>query len=293
MRVLLAGATGQIGWELQRSLQGFGSVIALTRKELDLDHPERVRSAVRTARPDLIINAAAYTGVERAESDAAAAFRANAESVGEFAAAARVCSALLVHYSTDYVFDGTKKQPYHEIDPASPLNVYGKSKLAGEEAIRAAGCSHLILRTSWVYATRGQNFLLTMLRLATERTELKVVDDQHGTPTWARFAAEATVAMLWQWRLHPQVRERLVSGSTVHLTNAGEATWHEFARDILDLTAGSRSRSPAVRPIPSSEYPFQAVRPLDSRLSLDLLARDWGIEPPHWRDSLRLCLDER
>jgi dTDP-4-dehydrorhamnose reductase len=196
LKILLSGRTGQVGWELERRLAGLGQVVAPDRATLDLARPDSVADVVRSVVPELIVNAAAYTAVDRAESEASACFRANAESVGVLAQEAARLGALLVHYSTDYVFDGAKRLPYLETDPTAPINTYGRSKLAGEQEIARSGCRHLILRSSWVYAMRGHNFLLTMLRLARERPQLRVVSDQLGTPTWAGDIAAATVAAL-------------------------------------------------------------------------------------------------
>lgn len=292
--ILLIGANGQVGYELARTLQGLGRAIALDRARLDLADLARVREAVREARPALIVNAAAYTAVDRAETDVAAAMRINAEVPGILAEEAARQGAALVHYSTDYVFDGRKTQPYDEDDETAPQNAYGRSKLAGERAIVAAGCPHLIFRTSWVYGARGKNFLLTMLRLGAERSELSVVADQIGAPTWANTIAVLTADILAQavgagvrgedaWRAW--WRER---SGVYHLTSSGETSWHGFAEAIFDLS--QLPNKPVVRPIPASAYPTPAARPSNSRLSNEKLAQVFGLRAPDWRDALRLCL---
>ena len=277
MKILLAGRNGQVGWELEPRLARLGELVALDRSGLDLGDPGAVRSRVRELRPDVIVNAAAYTAVDRAESEPGLAFAINAAAPGVLADEAKRLGALLVHYSTDYVFDGTKAAPYTESDEPNPLSVYGRSKLAGERAIRASGCRYLILRTSWVYAGRGRNFLLTMLRLGAERPELRVVDDQHGAPTWARDIAEATVTLL----------ERSVEG-LFHLTAAGETTWHGFAGAIMRLAG----LTPVVRAIRSDEYPVAARRPANSVLDNAQVRAAGGVVMPAWEESLGRCLAE-
>jgi dTDP-4-dehydrorhamnose reductase len=293
VRTLLIGRTGQVAWELERSLGVLGELTALDRTRLDLADPDAMRSAIRAARPEVIVNAAAYTNVDGAEEDIDTAFAINAQAPETMAREARHLGATLVHYSTDYVFDGTKAGAYAENDPTAPLNAYGRSKLAGEQAIRAAGCAHLILRTSWVYASRGRNFLRTILRLAGERDVLRVVDDQFGAPTWARFIAEATVAMLWRIRLDESARRRVERGDTVHLANGGVTTWCGFASKAISLYAArTGSKLAVVEPIPASAYPTKAARPSNSRLDLARLKQDWDIAAPVWEDSLALCVDE-
>lgn len=292
--VLLTGTSGQVGFELQRSLQGLGTVVALDRSRLDLRDPQQIRDVVRAMQPALIVNPAAYTAVDAAESDVADATRLNVDAPRFFAEEAKRAGAALVHYSTDYVFDGTKPDAYVESDPTDPQNVYGKTKLAGEQAIAATGCDHLVLRTSWVYGTRGKNFLLTMLRLGAERDELSVVADQVGAPTWANTIASLTSNVLAQsvagnddetrdwWRRH---------SGTYHLSAGGETSWHGFAEAIFELAG--EARRPRVKPIPASAYPTPAARPANSRMSNDKLAAAFGIRAPDWRDALRLCLAGR
>ena len=289
-RILLTGATGQVGWELARSLQGMGDVHAPGRNEMDLLDTDSVVRTLRDFAPDLIVNPAAYTAVDRAETDEAAAYQVNAVVPGVMAEEAKRVGALVVHYSTDYVFDGTSSSPYREEEPTNPQNAYGRTKLAGEAAIAASGANHLVLRTSWVYGARGANFLLTVQRLARERDELRIVADQHGAPTWCRTIAELTSQVLVQgltqtgidadfWREH---------GGLYHLTAAGQATWHGFTEAILDLSAPGKR--PNVVAIPTSSYPLPAKRPAYSILDNDKLARTFGVRAPDWRDALALCL---
>ena len=284
MKILLTGSSGQVGYELARSLQGLGEVVALDRAQMDLSDLDQVRDVIRRVRPGLIVNPAAYTAVDKAESEPGLAHRINAEAPGLMAQEAKALGAAMVHYSTDYVFDGTQPAPRVEDDATGPLNVYGASKLAGEQAIAAAGIPHLIFRTSWVYGMRGKNFLLTMLRLAKERDELRVVADQHGAPTWSRTIADTTALVLSQ--AHAGGREWWHQNSGVyHLSSQGQTTWFDFTRAILE-EAGIDCR---VLPITSAEYPVPARRPQYSVLSSErLMARFCHV--PQWRDALRLCL---
>jgi dTDP-4-dehydrorhamnose reductase len=276
MKILLTGREGQVGWELERSLAPLGEVRATGRAELDLAQVDAVRREVRRTAPDIIVNAAAYTDVDRAESDPSPAMAVNAAAPGALAEEAKRIDALLVHYSTDYIFDGEKGQPYLEDDPPNPVNAYGESKLAGERAIRAAGCRHLILRTGWVYSARGRNFLLTMLRLAREGKELRVVDDQSGAPTSARALAKATATLLG----------KAGAGGTFHMTAAGATSWHGFAAEIM-ACAGLGAKVTAVR---SAEFPRPARRPRDSRLDNGKLHGAFGVMLPEWQQGLRDCL---
>ena len=284
MKILLTGSSGQVGYELARSLQGLGEVVALDRAQMDLSDLDQVRDVIRRVRPGLIVNPAAYTAVDKAESEPGLAHRINAEAPGLMAQEAKALGAAMVHYSTDYVFDGTQPAPRVEDDATGPLNVYGASKLAGEQAIAAAGIPHLIFRTSWVYGMRGKNFLLTMLRLAKERDELRVVADQHGAPTWSRTIADTTALVLSQ--AHAGGREWWHQNSGIyHLSSQGQTTWFDFTRAILE-EAGIDCR---VLPITSAEYPVPARRPQYSVLSSErLMARFCHV--PEWRDALRLCL---
>lgn len=292
--VLLTGTNGQVGFELQRSLQGLGKIVALDRSCLDLRDAQQIREVVRATKPALIVNPAAYTAVDAAETDVKGATQLNVDTPRVFAEEAKRVGAALVHYSTDYVFDGTKQGAYVESDPTGPQNVYGRTKLAGEEAIADTGCDYLILRTSWVYGTRGRNFLLTMLRLGAERDQLSVVADQQGAPTWANTIASLTSDVLAQsvagdadevrdwWRAHSGV---------YHLTASGATSWHGFAEAIFELAGGDKR--PLVKPIPAVSYPTPAARPANSRLSNERLAAAFGVRAPDWRDALRLCLEGR
>lgn len=294
-KILLVGKNGQVGWELQRTLATLSEVVAVNRQEMDLANPDSIRSAIRTVRPDLIVNAAAYTAVDKAESEPELAMAINGVAPGIMAEEAKQLGVAMIHYSTDYVFDGTQASPYDEEDTPNPLSVYGKTKLAGEQAIQTAGIPYLIFRTSWVYSTRGQNFLRTILRLAKEREELKVVDDQIGAPTWSRMIAEATSQVLAQILTpidHHPLRIAEVSG-LYHLTSAGQTSWHGFAREILDHSGmASIKPLPRLLAIPSSEYPLPAPRPCNSRLSNKKMQQVFGLSLPAWDAALALCSQE-
>ncbi len=283
MKILLTGASGQVGYELERSLQGLGEVIALDRARLDLADLDQVRDVVRSLRPGLIVNPAAYTAVDKAESEPALCHRINAEAPAVMAAEARALGVPLVHFSTDYVFDGSKQGAYVETDPTNPINVYGASKLAGEQAIAASGAAHLILRTSWVYGMRGKNFLLTMLRLSREREELRVVADQHGAPTWSRTIADTTALILAQSRGQEGWWER--HGGIYHLSAQGQTSWCGFTEAIV-AAAGASCR---VSPITAADYPVPAARPANSVMSsAKLMTRFCSL--PQWDQALRLCM---
>ena len=290
MRMLLTGRNGQVGWELQRALAPLGEVIAPGRSELDLAVADSITRVVRAARPDIIVNAAAYTAVDRAESEPEVALRVNGVAPGILAEEATRVGAFLVHYSTDYVFDGTKPRAYLEDDVPAPINEYGRTKLAGEEAIRASAGAYYIFRTSWVYAARGSNFLRTILRLARERSELKIVDDQIGAPTWARTIAQLTAQALGSGSV-AWLRER---SGLYHLTAAGAVSWFGFARAILDAarSAFPAMNAPGLVPIPSSGYPLPARRPANSILDCSRLAAVFGLKPPPWRVALGQCMEE-
>ena len=287
MKILITGAQGQVGWELQRSLAPFGEIAAYTHAQLDLSNADAIRQAVRHLGPDLIVNAAAYTAVDQAEKEADRAHEVNAMAPAILAEEAKHLEAAFIHYSTDYVFDGQKQAPYEEIDAARPLNVYGESKLEGEKAVAAIDCAHLVLRTSWVYGARGKNFLRTILRLAEERDELRVVDDQHGAPTWSRMLAEATAACvsqcLYRGGVAAMLRER---SGLYHLSAAGQTTWFGFADAIVQHAP----KVPQMTPIPTSAYPLPAPRPMYSILSNHKFTRAFGLQLPDWRASLNLCL---
>lgn len=289
--ILLTGKNGQVGWELRRTLAPLGRVIAVDRAALDLTKPESIRDLIREVKPDCIVNAAAYTAVDLAEKEADLAFAINAEAPAVMAEEAKRTDAVLIHYSTDYVFDGTKAQPYTENDPTNPLGIYGKSKLAGEQAIRDSGCKHLIFRTSWVYGARGENFLLTMLRLAKERDSLRIVADQIGAPTWSRMIAEATSLVLGRL-LGNSDRSEQVSG-VFHLTASESTSWYGFADEIFRLgTRRQLCRAPTLEPIPTEQYPLPAPRPKNSRLSNEKLFRTFGLALPAWDEGLAMCIDE-
>jgi dTDP-4-dehydrorhamnose reductase len=291
---LVTGVNGQVGWELIRSLMPLGEVVGLDRSRCDLSRPERLPALVRSMKPDLIVNAAAYTAVDKAEDEERLATTVNGTAVGVLAEEARAAGALLVHYSTDYVFDGTKETPYQEDDPPHPINAYGRSKLAGEIAIRQAGSAYVILRTSWVYASRGHNFLRTVLRLAQERDELRMVADQVGAPTWARNIADASAHVIRQ-----AIVERAGSFFTpgfFHLTASGATSWHGFAAAILEAAKANallrHQQLPQLRPIATADYPLPAARPKNSRLAGERLSQRFGIALPDWKEGLGLCLRE-
>jgi len=288
VNILLTGKNGQVGWELARTLLPLGHVTACGHGELELADAAAVRRKLDEVRPDVIVNAAAYTAVDKAESEPELAEAVNAAAPALLAQEAARRGALLIHYSTDYVYDGAKAAPYVETDPTGPLGAYGRSKLAGEAGIRAAGCDHLIFRTSWVYSVRGANFLRTILRVAAEREELRVVADQIGAPTWARLIAEATAHALRQAMQEPG-SGKFASG-VFHLTTAGETSWHGFASAIVAGRDGLRVK--AVTPITTAEYPLPAPRPANSRLDTGAFRARFGLALPDWRDCLQLCLEE-
>jgi dTDP-4-dehydrorhamnose reductase len=289
--ILLTGASGQVGWELQRTLASLGRVIAPGHAEFDLARPDTLAAALRDIKPDLIVNPAAYTAVDKAESEQELAYVVNAEAPLALAKMAAGLGITLVHYSTDYVFDGSQFGAYTEEDAPHPLGVYGASKLAGEELVQASGADHLILRASWVYGLRGKNFLLTMQRLARERDKLSVVADQFGAPTWARSIAEATAQMLALW-LAPGAtaddRHRL--SGVYHLTCGGCTSWHGFAEAILQDMQTRGEKIPALRAITTAEYPTPVQRPANSVLDNSKLELSFGIRMPAWEDALALCL---
>jgi dTDP-4-dehydrorhamnose reductase len=287
-RILVLGAAGQLGHELQRSFREAGEVLAYDRSSVDLSSEEQLRAAVRSTRPDLILNAAAYTAVDRAESEPELACAVNARAPGILAEEARRRNILFVHYSTDYVFDGAKNDTWTEEDTANPLNVYGASKLAGEKAIREAGGRHLIFRTSWVYSPHGRNFLLTMLRLGRERDKLTVVADQVGAPTAAAALAAATRAILGGISSGKHGATEQWSG-IYHMTCGGSTSWHGFAEAIFTHAEalGLLDRpKPQILPIPASEYPTPARRPHNSVLSNAKLQAVFGVRLPTWQDAL-------
>jgi len=310
-RILLIGKNGQVGHDLEQLLPDCGEVVAVDREQLNLAAPEAIGKTIQTIRPQLIVNAAAYTAVDQAESDEANAFAINAQAPGILAEQAKRIGAALIHYSTDYVFDGSKAAPYDEDDLTNPLSAYGRTKLAGERAIRESGAAHLILRTAWIYSTRGKNFLLTILRLAKEREELRVVNDQIGAPTWSRAVAAATVEIISQL---PSTGVSISDGEfaglsgTYHMTAPGVTNWSEFASTILDRTnAALKHRTePAwltralngkaliarnIVPITTAEYPTPARRPPYSVLSNNRLTGIFGVHLPDWSEQLRQSFD--
>lgn len=295
MKILLLGKNGQVGWELQRSLAPLGELVALDRQGApglvgDVSDLEGLAATVRALRPQLIVNAAAHTAVDKAESEPDLARRLNAEAPAVLAREAAACGALLVHYSTDYVFDGSGERPWREGDATGPLGVYGRTKLEGEQAIAASGCRHLILRTSWVYAARGGNFAKTMLRLARERERLTVIDDQWGAPTGAELIADVTAQAAARLRQAPG------KAGLYHLAAAGATTWFEYAKYVL---AQAQRAQPAIEmkvtevaPIATRDYPTPARRPHNSRLDCTRLQAAFDLRLPPWQDGVRRMLAE-
>ncbi len=287
MRMVITGARGQVGGALQASLNGMGTVIALDRAQLDLANADAIRTALRELRPTLVINAAAYTAVDAAESDQASAFRINADAPRVLAEEAERLGAPLIHYSTDYVFDGNKQGTWLEDDVPAPLSVYGRSKLAGEQAIAEVGGAHLILRCSWVYGLTGKNFLLTMLKLAESRDTLSIVDDQIGTPTWSCTIADATAGII---RDMSEPAQLAAHTGVYHVCAGGHTSWFGFAQAIF--AHPSVTQRPTLHPITTAEYPTPARRPKNSRLNTDKFRRTFG-DLPAWDDALAACLQLR
>lgn len=297
MKVLLLGKNGQVGWELQRSLAPLGELVALDRHSTledggcgDLNNLDGLRETVARLRPDVIVNAAAHTAVDKAEGEPELAHALNADVPGALAEAAHAVGALLVHYSTDYVFDGSGTAPWTEGAATGPLSVYGQTKLEGERLIAAVGPRHLIFRTSWVYAARGGNFAKTMLRLAQERERLTVIDDQFGAPTGAELIADVTAHAIRQ-----TLRDDACCG-TYHLAAAGETTWNGYARFVLETARALKPdlaiKAQDVAPVPTSAFPTPARRPLNSRLDTSLLRSTFGLNLPHWQHGVRRMLAE-
>jgi dTDP-4-dehydrorhamnose reductase len=292
MKLLLLGKNGQVGWELQRSLSPLGELVALdfdsTDPPADFTRPAALADTVASLAPDVIVNAAAHTAVDKAESEPDLARTINAEAPRVLAAAARRSGALLVHYSTDYVFDGSGDAPRAEDAPTAPLSVYGRTKLEGEEAIRLSGCSHLVLRTSWVYAARGGNFARTMLKLAAERDALKVIDDQIGAPTGADLLADVTAHAIRAVRAEPAL------AGTYHCVAAGQTSWHAYASLVIDWARarGLPIQATAVQAVPTSAFPTPARRPLNSRLDTRKLRAAFGLSLPDWQQGVLRMLDE-
>jgi len=287
-RILIIGRIGQVGWELRRTLGAMGDLVCVDYPEIDLTNGDSIRKWVRDTAPKVIINAAAYTAVDKAETETERCQQINGVAPGILAEETKKLSGLLVHYSTDYIFDGTKSSPYVEDDPPNPLGAYGRAKLAGDEAVRQVGGHHLLFRLCWVYGARGQNFMLTMMRLAREREKLRVVRDQFGCPTWSRMIAEATALAL---------RQVLVEGDlgafngTYHLAASGHTSWHGFAEAIVGQMAEKKCQ--VVEAIATSEYPTPARRPAYSVLSSEKLRKTFGLQLPGWRESLAQVMEER
>ena len=294
MKILLFGKGGQVGWELQRSLAPLGELVAVGSHSDDycghFENLDGIAQTVRTIAPNVIVNAAAYTAVDKAESEAELANTVNALACGVLAREAKQSNAWLVHYSTDYVFDGSGSQPWLETDSPSPLSVYGATKLAGEQAIISSGCQHLIFRTSWVYAARGANFAKTMLRLGAERDRLTVISDQIGAPTGADLLADVTAHAIRAVQQHPEL------AGLYHLVASGETSWYDYACFVLDFArlAGVEIKvtDDAIEAIPSSAFPMAAKRPLNSRLNTDKLCASFNLTLPHWQQGVARMLTE-
>ena len=290
MKILLLGKNGQVGWELQRSLAPLGKVVALGSKEADFNHPEALATIVRELNPAIIVNAAAHTAVDKAEGEPAQARAINAKSPGVLASEAAAIGAWLLHYSTDYVFDGSGTTPWQEDCPTRPLNVYGQTKLEGEQAIRASGCKHLILRTSWVYGARGQNFAKTMLRLAAEREQLAVVSDQIGAPTGADLLADVAAHTLRTALARPE------ASGTYHVAASGETSWHGYAQHVIDFARNANRTIKVaqndIAAVPSSAFATAAKRPGNSRLNTNKLCTTFQLTLPPWQSGVERMLTE-
>ena len=294
MKILLFGCNGQVGWELQRSLSVLGELVALdfdsTDHHADFGRPEGLSQTVREVRPDLIVNAAAHTAVDKAEAEPDLAHTINAEAPGVLAREAAAINAWLVHYSTDYVFDGSGDRPWREDDATGPLSVYGRTKLEGEQRVRASGCHHLIFRTSWVYSARGGNFARTMLKLAAEREQLSVVADQVGAPTGADLLADVAAHALREALKTPEL------SGTYHAVAAGETSWHGYAQVVIEWARAHgltvRVAADRITPVPSTAYPTAARRPLNSRLDTRGLQHSFALTMPHWRPGVLRMLTE-
>ncbi len=294
MKILLLGANGQVGWELQRSLAPLSRLKACDRQSANLEDFDQLQTTLREFSPDIIVNAAAYTAVDKAESEADRAHRINTEAVSLIADQAKRLNAWLIHYSTDYIFDGSKSGPYTEADRPNPLSVYGTSKLRGEEAIVKSGCKHLIFRTSWVFARRGANFVKTMLRLARERDQLRVVSDQFGAPTSAELIADITSLCLYRLTQDNVFAEQ--AAGIYHLTPTGETSWHGFAKYVVSeaqaLGITLRVTPECIEPIAADEYPVSATRPENSRLDTQKLTDAFGVYLPQWQTHVKRLVTE-
>jgi dTDP-4-dehydrorhamnose reductase len=284
--ILVTGKNGQVGWELQRTLAPLGQVVALDAEDMDLCDVDAVRRTVREIAPHIIVNPAAHTAVDKAESEPDLAIAINGTAAGVLAEEAKKLDALLIHYSTDYVFDGTQTSPYVESDTPNPQSVYGRTKLAGEQAIQAVGGKHLILRTSWVYGVHGGNFVKTILRLAKERSELRIVADQYGAPTWARLLAESTAQIIERYSEE--------KSGVYHLTPTGRTNWHQFAEEIVRLARqyddALKHKPLAIHPIATHEYPVPAKRPANSSLSTEKVCKSFQLDLPDWKNDLAECI---
>ena len=288
MRILLIGKNGQVGWELNHLLSSIGTVFAMSKKQMDLSKPETLSPVIQEIHPDIIINAAAYTAVDKAESEPELAMTINGIAPGVIAQEAKKIGAGMVHYSTDYVFDGKSTSPYKEKDLPCPLSVYGKSKLAGDKGVIRANIPHIILRTSGVYSLRGSNFLLSIQKLAQTRNQIKVVDDQIGAPTWSRAIAEGTVRILQQCKVEENTINFVHSG-VFNMSCDGQTSWFNFAKQILEVSGLTKDIE--LIPIPNIEYPTAAVRPKNSLLSNTKLKQTFHYDMPHWTIALNECLN--
>jgi dTDP-4-dehydrorhamnose reductase len=289
MKILLLGKNGQVGWELRRTLAPLGQVVAVDYPEINFTVPVMLRALVAAHDPSVVVNAAAYTAVDKAETEQELCQQINAVAPGVLAEAAKKVGALMVHYSTDYIFDGTNTLPYVETDAPNPLGAYGRAKLEGDRAVKASGANHLIFRLCWVYGARGQNFMLTMQRLARERETLRVVCDQFGCPTWSRMIAEATALALKQVLAST---DRSAFNGEYHLAAGGRTNWHEFASRIIELMPDAERKCREVEAITTPEYPTPAKRPAYSVLDCGKLQKTFGLRLPDWKASLRQVLDK-
>lgn len=293
MKILLFGKNGQVGWELNRSLQSLGEIVALGREDADFSNPESLRLIVREIKPDVIVNAVAYTAVDNAEKEEDLAMVINGVAPGVLAEESKALNSLLIHYSTDYIFDGIKDVPYVETDEPNPINAYGRTKLTGEQAVQSSNCDYLIFRTSWVYAPRGNNFLLTILKLGKDREELNIVSDQIGSPTSAKFIAETTFHCVRQ-----VIREKqagiFISG-LYHLTASTYTSWYGFAIEIVHAVSKKldlKLKIKNIKAIPTADYPTPAKRPMNSQLSSVKLEKVFNVKMPDWHQMLSLCLED-
>jgi dTDP-4-dehydrorhamnose reductase len=287
--ILVIGKIGQVGWELRRTLAPLGRLVCVDYPEIDLTDGASIRKWVRETVPTVVVNAAAYTAVDKAETEPERCLQINGLAPGILAEEAKKLGALLVHYSTDYIFDGTKQTPYVEEDPPNPLGSYGRSKLAGDQAVSQVDGAHLIFRLCWVYGARGQNFLLTMMRLAREREKLRIVRDQIGCPTWSRMIAETTALALKQVLAAP---DPAVFKGAYHLAASGQTSWHGFTEAIVRLMPDEGKKCKIIEPITTAEYPLPAKRPAFSVLSCGKLQRTFGLQLPDWEESLKQVLDK-